>query len=118
MWAIPQTPWKTDVRSHRLARQQVVCLASGVSPRRSDKGYERANGSMAVVPSSPCNVPGPSQQRRRSEILWRGIGVVGAAQSMINATADAVIAAFDKVIGMPRVMPTVMQETVYQWLAL
>ena len=37
---------------------------------------------------------------------------------MIDVTADAVIAAFDKVIGMPKVMPTVIQETVYQWLAL
>ena len=41
-----------------------------------------------------------------------------AGQSMIDVTADAVIAAFEKVIGMPKVMPTVMQETVYQWLAL
>jgi nucleoside 2-deoxyribosyltransferase len=41
-----------------------------------------------------------------------------AGQAMIDITADAVIAAFDKVIGMPKVMPTVMQETVYQWLAL
>jgi hypothetical protein len=65
MRAIPQTPWKTDVRNHRLARQQVVCLASGVSPRRSDEGYERANGSMAVVPSSPRNVRGPVTRRMR-----------------------------------------------------
>jgi hypothetical protein len=45
-------------RSHRLARQQVVCLASGVSPRRSDEGYEMANSSMAVMPSNQCSVRG------------------------------------------------------------
>jgi len=36
--------------SHRLARQQVMCLASDVSPRRSGEGYEMANSSMAAVP--------------------------------------------------------------------
>jgi hypothetical protein len=36
----------------------VVCLASGVSPRRSDEGYEMANSSMAVVLSSPCSMRG------------------------------------------------------------
>jgi hypothetical protein len=33
-------------RSHRLATQHVVCLASGVSPRKSDEGYEMANSSI------------------------------------------------------------------------
>jgi nucleoside 2-deoxyribosyltransferase len=41
-----------------------------------------------------------------------------ASQAMIDVTADAVIAAFDKVVGMPKVMPMAMQETVYQWLAM
>jgi nucleoside 2-deoxyribosyltransferase len=41
-----------------------------------------------------------------------------AGQAMIDATADAVIAAFDKVITMPGIMPTAMQDTVYQWLAM
>jgi hypothetical protein len=36
----------------------VVCLASGVSPRRSDEGYEMANSSMAVMPSNPCSLRG------------------------------------------------------------
>jgi hypothetical protein len=53
---IPQTPWENRRRSHRLARQQVVRLAS----RREDRtrGYEMANSSMAVAPSGPCNVQG------------------------------------------------------------
>jgi hypothetical protein len=34
---------KTHVPAPRLARQQVLCLASGVSLRRSDEGYEKAN---------------------------------------------------------------------------
>ena len=41
-----------------------------------------------------------------------------AGQATIDVTADAVIAAFDKVVGMPKVMPMAMQETVYQWLAI
>jgi hypothetical protein len=41
-----------DVRSEaidwtHLTRQQVLCLASGVSPRRSDEGYEKANCRLA-----------------------------------------------------------------------
>jgi hypothetical protein len=41
-----------------------------------------------------------------------------AGQAMIDVTADAVIAAFDKVVAMPSIMPMAMQDTVYQWLAM
>ena len=41
-----------------------------------------------------------------------------AGQAMIDVTADAVIAAFERVVAMPKVMPTAMQDTVYQWLAM
>ena len=41
-----------------------------------------------------------------------------AGQAMIDLTADAVIAAFDRVVAMPQVMPAAVQDTVYQWLAL
>lgn len=40
-----------------------------------------------------------------------------AGQAMVDATADAVIAAFDKVVAMPVIMPTSAQDTIYQWLA-
>ena len=43
----------------------MVYLASGVSLRRSDEGYEMANSSVAVVPSSLCNVRGPVTRRMR-----------------------------------------------------
>lgn len=41
-----------------------------------------------------------------------------AGQAMIDVTADAVIAAFDKVVAMPVTMPTAAQERIYQWLAI
>ena len=41
-----------------------------------------------------------------------------AGQAMTDATADAVIVAFDRVIAMPKAMPTAIQDTVYQWLAV
>lgn len=59
---------ETRRHSHRLARQQVVCLAPGVPPRRSDEGYEMANSSTAVVPSSPCNVRGLVTRRMRHSL--------------------------------------------------
>lgn len=40
-----------------------------------------------------------------------------AGQAMVDATADAVIAAFDKVVAMPVIMPKSAQDTIYQWLA-
>ena len=41
-----------------------------------------------------------------------------AGQAMIDATADAVIAAFDKVVAAPVAMPASAQDTIYQWLAM
>lgn len=41
-----------------------------------------------------------------------------AGQAMVDVTADAIIEAFDRVVAMPRVMPTAVQDTVYQWLAI
>ena len=79
MRKMPQTPWKTDAAV--IVSLDNKWYAWRPAPCREDRTrwYEMANRSMAVVPSSPCNVRGPSQQRRRSEILWRGIGVVGLA---------------------------------------
>ena len=41
-----------------------------------------------------------------------------AGQAMIDATADAVIAAFDKVVAAPVAIPASAQDTIYQWLAM
>ena len=41
-----------------------------------------------------------------------------AGQFMINATADVIIEAFDKVLQLPTTMPGPMRVTVYQWLAM
>lgn len=41
-----------------------------------------------------------------------------AGQGMIDATADAIIAAFDQVAALPPRLPAAMRETVYRWLAL
>ncbi len=41
-----------------------------------------------------------------------------AGQTMIDRTADAIIAAFDKVAGQSSVLPAAMREAVYHWLAL
>lgn len=40
-----------------------------------------------------------------------------AGFEMVAHTADAVIAAFDRVVAMPPVLPEAMRETVYRWLA-
>lgn len=41
-----------------------------------------------------------------------------AGQGMIDATADAIIAAFDRVVALPPKLPGGLRETVYHWLAL
>lgn len=41
-----------------------------------------------------------------------------AGHAMIEATADAILLAFDKVVALPPVLPATMRETVYHWLAL
>ncbi len=41
-----------------------------------------------------------------------------AGQAMVDVTADAIIAAFDKVLTTPGAMPNGMQDTVYSWLVL
>jgi hypothetical protein len=81
-------------RNHRLARQQVVCLASGVSPRRSDEGYEMANSSMAVVPSNPCSVRGAGgahdEIRGRTTHTNNLPGILGAGgvPSLVDKVVD------------------------------
>ena len=41
-----------------------------------------------------------------------------AGMELVGRTADAVIAAFDRVVGLPPTLPEAMRETVYQWIAL
>jgi hypothetical protein len=43
---------RTQFRRRRLARQQVVCLTAGVSPREGDEGYEEASDKTAEALSS------------------------------------------------------------------
>jgi hypothetical protein len=38
---------RTQFRSRRPARQQVVCLVAGVSPRKGDEGYEETSRKTA-----------------------------------------------------------------------
>lgn len=68
--------------------------------------YKR--GMAALVPEAPANVGDMLKENRSAR----------AGQAMIDVTADAVIAAFDKVVAMPSIMPTPMQDTIYQWLAV
>ncbi len=56
------------------------------------------------------SVPPPSDGNEPSS--------VSAARKMIEQTADAVIAALDRVLAMPPILPTALRESVYQWLSL
>ncbi len=46
-----------------------------------------------------------------------GPASLSAAQKMIEQTADAVIAALDRLLAMPPVLPAPLREPVYEWLA-
>ena len=63
---------------------------------------------LAARQSEPATTPGALEDDRSGR----------AGQGMIDRTADAIIAAFDRVVMLPPVLPAAMRETIYQWLAL
>ena len=64
-----------------------------------------------IRPAAPRLIPLDHQETGQS-------GNTPAAQTVIDLTADKVIAAFDRLLTTPSVLPRSMRETVYRWLSL
>jgi hypothetical protein len=64
---IPQTLWKADAAVIVWLGSKWCVWRSASRRERSDEGYEMANNSMAVVPSSPCSVRRPVMRRDKTQ---------------------------------------------------